>query len=114
MNAEGADQANYHDRSVQDAEVMVGKPVVKGTRIPVELVLAPKLAQNHDVDELSAIDTRGRSGLSAIRRRTRQKDEENSSRRRTGRTGSGDCTSRRPNPHHQTTPILANWFLGIG
>jgi uncharacterized protein (DUF433 family) len=30
---------------------MVGKPVVKGTRIPVELVLA-KLAQNPDLDEL--------------------------------------------------------------
>ena len=30
---------------------MVGKPVVKGTRIPVELVLA-KLAQNPSLDEL--------------------------------------------------------------
>ena len=32
---------------------MVGKPVVKGTRIPVELVLA-KLAHNPDLDELFA------------------------------------------------------------
>lgn len=30
-----------------------GKPVVRGTRIPVELVLA-KLAQNPDLDELFA------------------------------------------------------------
>ena len=32
---------------------MVGKPVVKGTRIPVELVLA-KLAHNPDLEELFA------------------------------------------------------------
>jgi uncharacterized protein (DUF433 family) len=30
---------------------MVGKPVIKGTRMPVELVLA-KLAANPDLDEL--------------------------------------------------------------
>ena len=34
-----------------DPNVMVGKPVIKGTRIPVELVLA-KLAANPDVAEL--------------------------------------------------------------
>ena len=34
-----------------DPAVMVGKPVIKGTRMPVELVLA-KLAANPDVDEL--------------------------------------------------------------
>jgi uncharacterized protein (DUF433 family) len=34
-----------------DPEVMVGKPVIKGTRIPVELVLA-KLAVNPDLNEL--------------------------------------------------------------
>jgi uncharacterized protein (DUF433 family) len=34
-----------------DPDVMVGKPVVKGTRIPVELVLA-KLAANPDLGEL--------------------------------------------------------------
>jgi uncharacterized protein (DUF433 family) len=36
-----------------DPEVMVGKPVVKGTRIPVELVLA-QLAYNPDLGELFA------------------------------------------------------------
>ncbi len=41
----------YRDRISQDPQVMVGKPVVKGTRIPVELVLA-KLAQNPSLDEL--------------------------------------------------------------
>jgi uncharacterized protein (DUF433 family) len=41
----------YRDRISQDPQVMVGKPVVKDTRIPVELVLA-KLAQNPSLDEL--------------------------------------------------------------
>jgi len=43
----------YHDRIIQDREILVGKPVVKGTRIPVELVLA-KLAANPDLEELFA------------------------------------------------------------
>lgn len=38
------------ERIVQDPEIMVGKPVIKGTRLPVELVLA-KLAANPDLDE---------------------------------------------------------------
>ena len=42
---------DYQDRIIQDPEILVGKPVVKGTRIPVELVLA-KLAANPDVREL--------------------------------------------------------------
>jgi len=33
-----------------DPEIMVGKPVIKGTRMPVELVLA-KLAANPNLDE---------------------------------------------------------------
>ena len=41
----------YRERIVRDPDVLVGKPVVKGTRIPVELVLA-KLAANPDVREL--------------------------------------------------------------
>ncbi len=41
----------YQERIVRDPKVLVGKPVVKGTRIPVELVLA-KLAANPDVQEL--------------------------------------------------------------
>jgi uncharacterized protein (DUF433 family) len=39
------------DRIVVNPHVMVGKPVVRGTRIPVELVLQ-KLAINPDIDEL--------------------------------------------------------------
>jgi uncharacterized protein (DUF433 family) len=42
---------NLRDRIVQDPEILVGKPVVKGTRIPVELVLA-KMAANPDIDAL--------------------------------------------------------------
>ena len=33
------EQQRHQDRIVQDPKVMVGKPVVKGTRIPVERVL---------------------------------------------------------------------------
>ena len=29
----------YQDRIIVDPEILVGKPVIKGTRIPVELVL---------------------------------------------------------------------------
>lgn len=43
----------YENRIIQDPEIMVGKPVIKGTRIPVELVLA-KLAHNPDLEELFA------------------------------------------------------------
>ena len=35
----------YQDRIVVDPEILAGKPVVKGTRIPVELVLK-RLAQD--------------------------------------------------------------------
>ena len=45
------EKAPYQDRITQDPNVMVGKPVVKGTRIPVELVLA-HLAHNPDLDDL--------------------------------------------------------------
>ena len=38
-------------RIIQDPEILVGKPVVQGTRIPVDLVLA-KLAANPDLDDL--------------------------------------------------------------
>lgn len=43
----------YQNRIIRDPEIMVGKPVVKGTRIPVETVLA-KLAQNPDLEDLFA------------------------------------------------------------
>ncbi|HEY7031095.1 MAG TPA: DUF433 domain-containing protein [Thermomicrobiales bacterium] len=42
------------DRITQDPAIMVGKPVVKGTRIPVERVVA-QLAANPDVNELFAV-----------------------------------------------------------
>jgi uncharacterized protein (DUF433 family) len=45
--------APYEERIIQDPDILVGKPVVKGTRIPVELVLL-KLAHNPDLDELFA------------------------------------------------------------
>jgi uncharacterized protein (DUF433 family) len=45
--------AMLEERIVQDPAIMVGKPVVKGTRIPVEVVLG-KLAENPDLDDLFA------------------------------------------------------------
>ena len=43
----------YHERIVCDPAVMVGKPVVKGTRIPVERVIA-HLAHTPDLADLFA------------------------------------------------------------
>lgn len=49
-----AKERPLHDERIsQDPDVMVGKPVVKGTRIPVELVLG-RLAHRPDLDELFA------------------------------------------------------------
>jgi uncharacterized protein (DUF433 family) len=45
------ERMNYLERIVQDPAILVGKPTVRGTRIPVELVLA-KLANNPDLEEL--------------------------------------------------------------
>ena len=42
-----------NERIVQTPEVMVGKPVIKGTRIPVEVVLE-YLARNPNFDDLFA------------------------------------------------------------
>ncbi len=47
------EQPTYVDRITQDPKVMVGKPVVRGTRIPVELVLG-HLAGNPGFHELFA------------------------------------------------------------
>ncbi len=47
------DQPPYADRIVQDPEILAGKPVVKGTRIAVDLVLE-ELAHNPDISELLA------------------------------------------------------------
>jgi uncharacterized protein (DUF433 family) len=43
--------ADLRDRIIRDPEILVGKPVIRGTRIPVELVFA-KLARNPDLGEL--------------------------------------------------------------
>lgn len=45
------ERATHQDRIVRDPNIMAGKPVVKGTRIPVELVLA-HLAENPDLHDL--------------------------------------------------------------
>lgn len=47
------DQRLYQERIVTDARILAGKPVVKGTRIAVDLVLE-ELAQNPDIGELLA------------------------------------------------------------
>jgi uncharacterized protein (DUF433 family) len=47
------EQRLYHEHIVADPRILAGKPVVKGTRIAVDLVLK-ELAQNPDVDELLA------------------------------------------------------------
>jgi uncharacterized protein (DUF433 family) len=44
-------QVGYKDRIVIDPKVMAGKPVVKGTRIPVERVIR-HLADNPDLNDL--------------------------------------------------------------
>src|SRR5438876_9871415 len=46
-------QQTYQDRIIIDPRILAGKPVVKGTRIPVELVLA-HLAQDLDLKTLFA------------------------------------------------------------
>jgi uncharacterized protein (DUF433 family) len=45
------EKQTYKDRITINPDVMVGKPVVKGTRIPVERVVA-HLANNPDLTDL--------------------------------------------------------------
>src|SRR6267378_6883496 len=47
------DQRFYQERIVADPRILAGKPVVKGTRIGVDLVLE-ELAHNPDIHELLA------------------------------------------------------------
>lgn len=47
------EQPTYHNRIVIDPDILVGKPVVKGTRIPVDLVLE-YLARNPNFNDLFA------------------------------------------------------------
>jgi uncharacterized protein (DUF433 family) len=42
---------NYRDRITSNPDIMLGKPVVKGTRITVELIIR-KLSEGMTVDEL--------------------------------------------------------------
>jgi uncharacterized protein (DUF433 family) len=46
-------QHTYNERITTNPQVMLGKPVVKGTRIPVERVVA-HLANNPDLNDLFA------------------------------------------------------------
>ena len=45
------EQQTMTDRITHDPAIMVGKPVIAGTRIPVERILA-HLAHNPDLDDL--------------------------------------------------------------
>jgi uncharacterized protein (DUF433 family) len=47
------ERPTYANRIVQNPEILVGKPVIKGTRIPVHVILE-YLAHNPDFDELFA------------------------------------------------------------
>lgn len=46
-------RSHYSDRIVINPTIMVGKPVIKGTRIPVELVLK-RLSQDLNLETLFA------------------------------------------------------------
>lgn len=50
---EGRESELYRDRIVVDPEILAGKPVVKGTRIPVDLVL-DYLSRNPNFQDLFA------------------------------------------------------------
>lgn len=45
------DKQTYREKITVDPGVMLGKPVIKGTRIPVELILR-KLSEGMSIDEL--------------------------------------------------------------
>jgi len=44
---------NYHERVTIDANVMLGKPTIRGTRITVELLLR-KLSEGNTIQDLLA------------------------------------------------------------
>lgn len=44
-------ETNYKERIVSDPDVMLGKPVIKGTRITVELILR-KFSEGTSFDEI--------------------------------------------------------------
>ncbi|HCJ79137.1 MAG TPA: hypothetical protein DHV84_03955, partial [Desulfotomaculum sp.] len=45
------EQPVYQNRIIIDPEILAGKPVIKGTRIPVELVLK-RLSQDFELNSL--------------------------------------------------------------
>ena len=47
------DTQRYQERIIADPRILAGKPVIKGTRISVDLVLE-ELSQNPDITELLA------------------------------------------------------------
>lgn len=51
MAAMATDRQPEQERIIQDPAIMVGKPVIKGTRIPVERVIA-HLAHNPELGDL--------------------------------------------------------------
>ena len=53
MDRQKTQPTKLEERIVTDPKIMVGKPVVRGTRIPVELVLQ-HLEENPDREELFA------------------------------------------------------------
>jgi uncharacterized protein (DUF433 family) len=48
---ERVEPAGWQERIVENPEIMAGKPTVRGTRVPVDLVLK-RLSQDLDVDSL--------------------------------------------------------------
>ena len=46
-------QGSHADRIIQDSEIMAGKPVIRGTRVPVTRIIA-HLAHRPDLDDLFA------------------------------------------------------------
>ena len=48
-----ADPRLHHDRIIADPRILAGKPVIKGTRIAVDLILE-ELSHNPDVTDLLA------------------------------------------------------------
>ena len=62
-----------HERIVWDAEIMSGKPVIRGTRIPVETILR-WLGKGTSIDELrSEYPTLTREDILAIENSNRSK-----------------------------------------
>lgn len=45
---------NYQERITSDYKILLGKPVIKGTRITVELILK-KLSEGADIEQLLAM-----------------------------------------------------------